>query len=484
MPVLDRVLNRFGLARMNGHGRKQNAPIINDERGNRPSVQIIGGFTGTGGSWGTWNTYDYVPQVTAGYIRNPDVYACVSLIASAGKQVKWWDGAGNSKALTPAELLAKAIGRDPDEHMAPSVRDDAKQRRHYLKAVLNPLPSIALLRKAGGAAFIESWLSYILLAGNDYIEIERTAPSAPPNSIYLLRPDRVQAWLWEIQRRGIESVFAVENELVEYWKVTAYGQARTVPPRDMVHSKLFNPLSDIYGMPPLQAAMLRVQTLNEGAERMKLMMQRGFAPGWIEAAKDSIWDDVQIAQLKERVRASKGAGEELFLENATWHQMGFSPADSEVSNQQILSKRDIAAVFHVPPELIGDTASKTYSNFQEARRALYTEAVIPLLTQFRDDWNQTIGKELGSPLDFDKDTFDAISAARAEATDRVNKLWSSGVITHNEARADLEYDSVEKATGGDGNVFYAPANFMPLSVPPDEEGNDAPAKQPASEDQQ
>lgn len=464
MPVLDRVLNRFGLARMNGaHGHKQDVPIINDERGNLPSITVVGGFTGTGAgaTWGSWNNWDYIPQVTAGYIRNPDVYACVSLIASAGSQVKWWDGSGASKSLTPPGLLAKAIGRDPADQIA-SIRDDPKQTARYLRTVTNPLASIELLRKAGGARFVQDWLSYILLAGNDYIEIERTA--VKPNMIYLLRPDRVTAWLAVRTDANLMPPYPVEAELVDYWKVNAYGRIRPVPPVNMVHSKLFNPLNDIYGMPPLQAVMLRVQMMNEGADMLKRVLQRGFAPGWIEAAKDSVWGDTQIAQLKERVRSSKVAGEELFLENATWHQMGFQPGESGITDQQILAKRDIAAAFHVPAELIGDTASKTYSNFQEARRALYTEAVIPLLTMFRDDWNQTIGKELSSPLDFDKDTFDAISAARAEATDRVTKLWTNGLITQNEARADLEYDSAEKVAGTNGNVFYAPANFMPLTT--------------------
>ena len=89
------------------------------------------------------------------------------------------------------------------------------------------------------------------------------------------------------------------------------------------------------------------------------------------------------------------------------------------------------------------------------------EAVIPLLIEFRDAWNRTIGMELKSPLDFDRDSFDAIAAAREEAADRVHKLWTSGVITQNEARGDLEY---ERVTGGD--AFYAPANFVPMSTEP------------------
>jgi HK97 family phage portal protein len=446
MPVIDKVLSRIGL------GRKQEVPIINDGAGNLPTIRVIGG---TGLPAAQWTQRGYAAMVGTGYQSNTDVYACVSLIASAGKQVKWWDGGGHSKALTPSEELAKAVGYDVDRDIS-SIRDDPGKRRVRVKQATNPRASIALLEKSGGASFIEAWLSYILLSGNDFMEIDRTANSQP-TMLYLLRPDRVRAWVKPVGDPA--AAHMAESELVEYWRVTTtYGQTRDVQPPEMVHSKLFHPTDDIYGMAPLEAALLRVDMQNEGTALMKRMLQRGYSPGWIEAVKDSLWEDKQVAQLKERVRESKRAGEELFLENATWHQMGFNPADSAVTDQQILSKRDIASVFHVPGQLIGDTTSQTYSNYQEARRALYMEAVIPLLTQFRDDWNQTIGRELKSPLDFDKDTFDAIAAARAEATDRVQKLFASGIITQNEARRDLEYDPV---VGGD--TFYAPANVMPMA---------------------
>jgi HK97 family phage portal protein len=388
-----------------------------------------------------------------GYSLNSDVYACISLIASAGKQVKWWDAGAKSKALTTPAERYKAYGYDASKLTVGSEDD----RAAYIKlATKDPRPSIELLARAGGESFIEAWLSYLLIAGNNYIEIERKgdAVTGTPSMLYLQRPDRVKA---TVRAPGSVAPQMSESQLVDRWTITAYGKNRDVPADNMAHSKLFNPSDDIYGMAPLQAALLRVDAENEGLTLMKRMLQRGFAPGWIEAREDSTWGDTQVAALKERIKFSKTAGEELFLENAKWHQMGFTPVDAGVTEQQILSKRDIASVFHVPSQLIGDTQAQTYSNWQEARRALYMEAVIPLLTQFRGDWNRTIGKALNSPLDFDKDSFDAITAARQEATDRVVKLFTSGLITQAEGRNDLEYPPAQP-----GDVFYAPANLMPL----------------------
>ena len=453
MPVIDKVLSRFGLGRKNGE-----VPIINDGAGNLPSVRVVQGF---GLGTAVWTEQRYDRMAVSGYTLNSDVYACVSLIAGAGKQVKWYDGGARSKALCEREcgrdgdvreVLCKMIGQYAD------VWESGDRREKFLKANSNPLESLKLLRRAGGAEFIEQWISYLLLSGNNYLEIARMGGEADktgtPRDIYLLRPDRVSANVTQ------SAINTDEKTLVESWAVTAYNQRRpAVPVENIVHSKLFNPTSDVYGMAPLAAAMLRVDAENEGLTLMKRIMQRGFAPGWIEAAKDSVWEDTQVNQLKERIKNSKAAGEELFLENAQWHQMGFAPVDSGITDQQILSKRDIAAVFHVPSQLIGDTAAQTYSNYQEARRALYMEAVIPILVQFKDDWNETIGRDLKSPLEFDRDSFDALTATRAEAAERVTKLFTAGLITQAEARADLEYEPAKP-----DDVFYAPANIMPLGA--------------------
>jgi HK97 family phage portal protein len=446
--IVEKVLSRFGYAR-NGVKADSFPPILNDGMGNRPSIRVHNSPYGAMGG-ANWTPREYRSHAEAGYQKNSDVYSCISLIATAGKQVRWWDGSGDSKSLTPIDMLVKAIGRKPEDYRASVFDGEAK-----LQLAGNPRASIELLEKIGGASFVEEWLSYILLSGNTYTEIVRSGSRI--SMLYLDNPGLVSA---EINRDALH-----KSEVVTKWIVrNGYGKQRTLDPWGkgdsvVVQSKLFHPTDPVYGMAPLEAAMIRVDAQNEGATLMKRVLQRGYVPGWIEAREHSEWNDEQVAALKSGIQRSKMHGEELFLENAVWHPMGFEPTNAGVSEQQILTKRDIASVFHVPPQLIGDTTTSTYSNYREARRALYMEAVIPLLVQFRDDWNRTIGAELKSPLDFDRDSFDAISAAREEATDRATKLWTSGLITRNEARADLEYDAPKS-----GDTFYGPANLVPMDA--------------------
>jgi HK97 family phage portal protein len=456
MPIIDAVLSRMGLQR-----KGDAPPIIHNGGKNLPSINVSYGGLGSA----SWTSRGYWTEAREGYLRNADVYSCISLIAQAGQQVKWWDdaiegeGGEASLPLRSLEQLVEATGNGAKlRAIRQSKLLDSEARARQIKTLANPSASIELLKKAGGATFIHDWLSYLLLSGNAYIEVEGIG-AGPISMLWLDRPDRVGLIPGDIPFRGRPASWRVATARGMWYEVpNATAQPGATPKAPcLVQSKLFNPLDDVFGMAPLDAAMLAVDTTNEGQALQKRLLERGFAPGWIEATKDSLWDDKQVGQLKKRLADSKLRGEEFFLENATWHQIGFNPGDSGVTENKVAAKRDIASCFHVPSQLIGDSESQTYNNWREARRALYMEAVIPLLVQFRDDWNRTIGAILQSPLEFDKDTFDAIAAAREEATDRVHKLWTSGLIMQNEGRDDLEYDRVD---GGD--AFYAPANFLPL----------------------
>src|SRR3954466_15812669 len=144
--MLTDVLNRFGLRRTTKAA--PSVPIINDGAGNRPTVRVR--YVSTLGT-AAWSSHDYESMAQAGYVNNSDVYACVSLIASAGKQVKWDSSPGSGS-----------------------------------------LASLKLLKEAGGPNYIEAWLSYLLLAGNAYTQIGRNAAGSI-NGLHSLSPAIVTA---------------------------------------------------------------------------------------------------------------------------------------------------------------------------------------------------------------------------------------------------------------------------------------------------
>ena len=102
-------------------------------------------------------------------------------------------------------------------------------------------------------------------------------------------------------------------------------------------------------------------------------------------------------------------------------------------------------VTRVPPELIGDSANKTYSNYREARRAFYEETILPLMVMLRDKLNMWLMPLFndGMELDFDTDQVSALQEDRAMLFERLTKAnW----LEINEKRDEAGFDETE---GGD-----------------------------------
>jgi phage portal protein BeeE len=122
------------------------------------------------------------------------------------------------------------------------------------------------------------------------------------------------------------------------------------------------------------------------------------------------------------------------------------------------SKQQIAVVYGVPPELIGDSQSKTYNSYPEARLAFYMETVLPFLDRLRDCWNASIVAPYGTDLwlDYDRDQIDALQEDRKSLWSRAKEAdW----LTINEKRELTGYDDAE---GGD--VILVSSALIPLGM--------------------
>lgn len=145
-----------------------------------------------------------------------------------------------------------------------------------------------------------------------------------------------------------------------------------------------------------------------------------------------------------------------------WKEMGLSPADMHWLEGLKLSAREIAIAFGVPPELIGDSENKTYSNWSESRKAFYEETVLPLMDWLRDELNNWLVPKFGDDriyVDYDRDEIEALQEDRAAVWERAIKAVEKGILTPNEARLMVGYEEVPGA-----DVLMMPGNMMPLAT--------------------
>jgi len=152
-----------------------------------------------------------------------------------------------------------------------------------------------------------------------------------------------------------------------------------------------------------------------------------------------------------------------------WKEMGLSPKDMDFISLKNMSAKDIALVYGVPSQLIGIPDSQTYSNFAEAKLALYNETIIPLLDRFQGDLNEWLTPMFGEGLElrYDIDSIPAMAEQRKRVFESVVTGVQNGILTRNEAREQLGYETVD---GGDS--LLVPANLMPLNIASEENDTD------------
>jgi HK97 family phage portal protein len=167
-------------------------------------------------------------------------------------------------------------------------------------------------------------------------------------------------------------------------------------------------------------------------------MAPGITPEEANRLKDS-WQSQSGAANSHRLR--------IVPENLTLQRFSDKPQDAEWSQAVQQSMRMIVMALGLSSELLNDAANKTYSNFQEARKALYMEAAIPLGKMIYSAITRSLQPHYSDNpvIHIDIDKIDAIQEDRSLAIDRLTKAVAAGVITPNEARDELGYSALENA---------------------------------------
>jgi HK97 family phage portal protein len=351
----------------------------------------------------------YDQLAAEGYRKNVVAYRCIRLVSQNAAAVPW--------------VVTQGRGAH-------------RQRLHdheLLRLLNHPNPM------QGGAEFFAALYGYYLIAGNSYVE--SAGPKArPPLELWTLRPDRMRV---VAGARGVPKAYRyqVNGQWIDYAVDPLTARAC------VLHVKSFHPLDDWYGMSPLEAAAFSIDQHNAAAKWNAALLQTSARPSGAliyrpqhPDASDAL-SDAQRESLKEEIAryfsGSENAGKPLVLEGGLdWREMSLSPKDMDWLAGRDVAARDIAQAFHVPPQLVGIEGSMTYANFEQARLALFDDAVLPLVDQVKDALNGWLAPQFGGDvaIDYDTDGIEALSPRREKTWQRVT---AADFMTVNEKRAAL-----------------------------------------------
>ena len=359
-----------------------------------------------------WTGRSYASLSREGFMRNPVAHRTVRLVAEAAAAIPW---------------LAYRDSEELDHHAA-------------LSLIAKPNA------RMGAADFFEALYGHLLLSGNAFVE--PLAIGTRPAELHLLRPDRVavvagaDGWpeAYDYRTGSQRRRIAADS--------SGAGAGGRVAGRGggLLHLKLFHPLDDHLGFPPLAAAQVALDLHNAAARWNKALLDNSARPSGALVYQPKEGGNLSADQYERlKVELDEGysgpmrAGRPLLLEGGLdWKSMGLSPRDMDFVEARNGAARDVALAFGVPPMLLGIPGDNTYANYQEANRAFYRLTVLPLVSRTAASFSGFLSGLYGEALRLVPD-LDQVAGLAAERDALWARLGAADFLTEEEKRQAVGY---------------------------------------------
>ncbi len=349
-----------------------------------------------------WTARSYPALAREGFMRNPVAHRAVRMIAEAAAAVPWlvYEGEREIEEHALIDLVARPNGR------------------------------------MGGPDFFEALYGHLLLSGNAYVQPVLAAGHL--RELHLLRPDRVSV-VAGVDGWPVGYDYRIGNAVRRF-------AAEPVEGLGLLHLKLFHPLDDHLGFPPLAAAQTALDLHNAAATWNKALLDNSARPSGALVYQPKEGGNLSPdqyerlkAELENGYAGAVRAGRPLLLEGGLdWKTMSLSPRDMDFIEARNGAARDIALAFGVPPMLVGIPGDATYANYQEANRAFYRLTVLPLIQRIAASLSAWLSPVYREALRLEPD-LDRIAGLSAERDALWARVGGAGFLTEEEKRQAVGY---------------------------------------------
>ncbi|MDO7834924.1 phage portal protein [Sphingobium sp. HBC34] len=336
----------------------------------------------------------------------------------------WGTGAvalGEWPASYEAQLRAGVMGNPIAQRAMRLVSEGAGACALKVRGVEDGRRVLALVgRASAGQGLVETLACHLLLHGNGYVQVMAGADGTPAE-LFALRPERVsveadaRGWPMAYLYRVGESVTRLSPE---------DGAGRT----NLLHIKALHPLDDHYGLGCVGAAAGAVAIHNAAAVWNKALLDNAARPSGAmvyDPGDGSVLSPDQFERVKREMEAAfagaANAGRPMLLEGGlSWRPMSLTPAEMDFVGLKAAAAREIALAFGVPPMLMGLPGDNSYANYREANKALWRQAILPLVAKICAGLSQGLsGWWPGVVVEADLDAVPALADERTMLWERV-----------------------------------------------------------------
>lgn len=182
---------------------------------------------------------------------------------------------------------------------------------------------------------------------------------------------------------------------------------RDFPPEQVVHFHGYRPDSLTGGTSPIEAIrqllseeyaaeQYREQLWRNGARMSGYLKRPQNAPKWSQDAKDRFKAGWQQQYASDGVQAG---GTPVLEDGMEFVNAAFSPEQAQYVQTRKLTREEVAAIYQIPPPMVGILEHATFSNITEQHKNLYQDTLGPWLAliaevievQLLEDFDDTAG---------------------------------------------------------------------------------------------
>lgn len=350
--------------------------------------------------------------IEEGYVKNSIASACINMIATSAPEAKLkvYRVDGAEEIELPDHWLMQLLAR-PNDHMST----------------------------------FELWeLTHIYLntGGVAYWELVRPTrnPKAPVVEVLPLRPDRMK-------------VIPDRKEYIGGYQYEVNGQSITYEPWEILAFPLPNPIDEFRPLSPLARVAREIGIDNETTDFTKTFFENNAVPGGILSTDQQLTEEESDRiELRwwQRFRGKRRGRTAVLGKGAQYQQLSMNFKDMDFEALRSFTETRICAAFGVDPVLlpswVGIRYGGKYSNYQEAKKHLWDETIIPALRRIESKISLIL--EDGVVAKFDVAHIQALQENENDKYSRIISAYEKGLIKKNEGRLQLGYEEISEEEDG------------------------------------
>jgi HK97 family phage portal protein len=322
---------------------------------------------------------------------------------------------------------------------------------HDLQVILNNQPN----PETDSFVFRETLQIHLLLAGNCYME-KVYDNGGRLRYLYQRSPFRTFPY------RNRDGVLAFKTT-----DGTERGQERIILAEDMIHLKGMS-LDGLVGMNPIKTLARETLGLDIAARAHGArLFANGSNPSGVLSTDKLLKEETKKKMTNTWQQGHSGTQAHKFAildGGLKWQQISLSPEQSQFLLTRQFQRGDIAAIYGVPPHLLGDR-EETRANIEQQMLQFLTFTMGPWLKRWESALNSKLIQNVGRNACKFQIRFDTSEMKRGDYATTLNGIMTGrqwGIYTANEGRAILGLNPSTDKTADDR---WMPVNMMDADNP-------------------